>query len=131
VLAAFLRRGILYAVLKKCFPCYICPQIATIHLQNENLMLRELKAFLLRGDVVALAVAVIIGGAFGKVISSLVDDIISPILGMITGNPDFSQVVIGNILIGNFINAVINFVLVGTALFFVVKAAGKKPEDVK
>lgn len=94
-------------------------------------MLRELKAFLLRGDVVALAVAVIIGGAFGKVISSLVDDIISPILGMITGNPDFSQVVIGNILIGNFINAVINFVLVGTALFFVVKAAGKKPEDVK
>ncbi len=94
-------------------------------------MLKELKAFLLRGDVVALAVAVIIGGAFGKVVSSLVDDIISPILGMITGNPDFSQVVIGNILIGNFINAVINFVLVGTALFFVVKAAGKKPEDIK
>lgn len=94
-------------------------------------MLKELKAFLLRGDVVALAVAVIIGGAFGKVVSSLVDDIISPILGMITGNPDFSQVVIGNILIGNFINAVINFVLVGTALFFVVKAAGKKPEEIK
>ncbi len=94
-------------------------------------MLKELKAFLLRGDVVALAVAVIIGGAFGKVVSSFVDDIISPILGMITGNPDFSQVVIGNILIGNFINAVINFVLVGTALFFVVKAAGKKPEDIK
>ncbi len=99
--------------------------------QNENLMLKELKAFLLRGDVVALAVAVIIGGAFGKVVNSLVDDIISPILGMITGNPDFSQVVIGNVLIGNFINAVINFVLVGTALFFVVKAAGKKTDDIK
>ncbi|MCS7037679.1 MAG: large conductance mechanosensitive channel protein MscL [Saprospiraceae bacterium] len=94
-------------------------------------MLQELKAFLLRGDVVALAVAVIIGGAFGKVISSLVDDIISPILGMITGNPDFSQVVIGNVMIGNFINAVINFILVGTALFFVIKAAGHKPEEVK
>ncbi len=94
-------------------------------------MLKELKAFLLRGDVVALAVAVIIGGAFGKVVASMVDDIISPILGMITGNPDFSGVVIGNIKVGNFINAVINFLLVGTALFFVVKAAGKKPEEVK
>ncbi len=94
------------------------------------LMLKELRAFLLRGDVVALAVAVIIGGAFGRVINSLVDDIISPILGLITGNPDFSQVVIGNVLIGNFINAVINFVLVGTALFFVVKAANKKPEAI-
>lgn len=92
------------------------------------LMLKELRAFLLRSDVVALAVAVIIGGAFGRVVNSLVDDIISPILGLITGNPDFSQVVIGNVLVGNFINAVINFVLVGTALFFVVKAAGKKPE---
>ncbi len=94
-------------------------------------MLRELKAFLLRGDVVALAVAVIIGGAFGKVIASMVDDVISPILGMITGNPDFSDVMLGSIKIGNFINAVINFLLVGTALFFVVKAAGKKPEDIK
>ncbi len=94
-------------------------------------MLKELKAFLLRGDVVALAVAVIIGGAFGKVVASMVDDIISPILGMITGNPDFSSVVIGSIKVGNFINAVINFLLVGTALFFVVKAAGKKPEEVK
>mgnify|MGYP000294837786 CR=1 FL=1 len=94
-------------------------------------MLKELKAFLLRGDVVALAVAVIIGGAFGKVIASMVDDVISPILGMITGNPDFSGVMLGSIRIGNFINAVINFLLVGTALFFVVKAAGKKPEDIK
>ncbi len=93
-------------------------------------MLRELKAFLLRGDVVALAVAVIIGGAFGKVIASMVDDIISPILGLITGNPDFSSVVIGNIKIGNFINAVINFLLVGTALFFVIRAARRRPEEI-
>ena len=94
-------------------------------------MLQELKAFLMRGDVLALAVAVIIAGAFGKIIDSLVNDIISPILGMITQNPDFSDVMIGSIKVGNFINAVLNFVIVGTVLFFLVKAAGKKAEDVK
>ncbi len=94
-------------------------------------MIQELKAFLLRGDVLALAVAVIIAGAFGKIIDSLVNDIISPILGMITGNPDFSSVVLGSIRVGNFLNAVVNFVIIGTVLFFLIKAAGKKSEDVK
>lgn len=94
-------------------------------------MLQELKAFLFRGDVLALAVAVIIAGAFGKIIDSLVNDIISPIIGMITGNPDFSAVMIGSIKIGNFINAVVNFVIVGTVLFFLIKAAGNKSEDSK
>lgn len=94
-------------------------------------MIQELKAFLFRGDVLALAVAVIIAGAFGKIIDSLVNDIISPILGMITGNPDFSFFVIGSIKAGNFINAVVNFVMVGIVLFFLVKAAGKKAEDIK
>lgn len=94
-------------------------------------MIQELKAFLLRGDVLALAVAVIIAGAFGKIIDSLVNDIISPILGMITQNPDFSDVMIGSIKVGNFINAVLNFVIVGTVLFFLVKAAGKKTEEIK
>lgn len=94
-------------------------------------MIQELKAFLLRGDVLALAVAVIIAGAFSKIIDSLVNDIVSPILGLITGNPDFSSVVIGNIKIGNFINAIVNFVMVGTVLFFLVRAAGKKTEDIK
>lgn len=94
-------------------------------------MIQELKAFLLRGDVLALAVAVIIAGAFGKIIDSLVNDIISPILGMITGNPDFSSVMLGSIRVGNFLNAVVNFVIVGTVLFFLIKAAGKKSEDVK
>lgn len=91
-------------------------------------MLQELKAFLLRGDVLALAVAVIIAGAFGKIIDSMVNDIISPILGIITGSPDFSSVMIGPILVGNFLNAVINFIMIGTVLFFLVKAAGKKSE---
>ncbi len=94
-------------------------------------MIQELKAFLLRGDVLALAVAVIIAGAFGKIIDSLVNDIISPILGMIMGQPDFSNVMIGSIKVGNFINAVVNFIIIGTVLFFLIKAAGKKAEDVK
>lgn len=94
-------------------------------------MIQELKAFLLRGDVLALAVAVVIAGAFGKIIDSLVNDIISPILGMITGNPDFSSLVLGSIKVGNFINAVVNFVMVGIVLFFLIKAAGKKAEDIK
>lgn len=94
-------------------------------------MIQELKAFLLRGDVLALAVAVIIAGAFGKIIDSLVNDIISPILGMIMGQPDFSNIMIGSIKIGNFINAVVNFAIIGTVLFFLIKAAGKKAEDVK
>lgn len=94
-------------------------------------MIQELKAFLFRGDVLALAVAVIIAGAFGKIIDSLVNDIISPILGMITGNPDFSSIMLGNIRVGNFINAIVNFVIVGTVLFLLIKAAGKKGEDVK
>ena len=94
-------------------------------------MIQELKAFLLRGDVLALAIAVIIGGAFSKIIDSLVNDIVSPILGYITGNPDFSFVMIGNIKVGNFINAVVNFLMVGIALFLLVKASGKNAEDVK
>lgn len=105
-------------------------------------MWSELKAFLLRGDVITLAVAFIIGGAFNKIVDSLVGDVIMPIIGVIIGTPDFSSIVIGGeadatgkivggIQIGNFLNAVVNFLIVGTVLFFLIKAAGKKPEEVK
>lgn len=94
-------------------------------------MIGELKAFLLRGDVLALAVAVIIGGAFQKIIDSLVNDVITPILGMIIGNPDFSSIMVGSVKIGNFIAAIFNFVVVGLVLFFLVKGAGKKAEEIK
>ncbi|MDX1913002.1 MAG: large conductance mechanosensitive channel protein MscL [Saprospiraceae bacterium] len=109
-------------------------------------MIQELKAFLFRGDVLALAVAVIIAGAFQKIIDSLVSDIIMPILALIIGEPDFSGIVIGGkevvdaagkttieggIMIGNFIDALVKFVIIGTVLFMLIKAAGKKAEDVK
>ena len=92
-------------------------------------MWSELKAFLLRGDVITLAVAFIIGGAFNKIVDSLVADVITPIIGMVIGNPDFSSIKIGeSIMIGNFINALLSFLIVGTVLFFLIKAAGKKAE---
>jgi large conductance mechanosensitive channel len=94
-------------------------------------MIKELKAFLLRGDVVTLAVAVIIGAAFNKIVTSLVDDIIQPILAMIVGTPDFSAFKPGGIGVGNLITAIVNFIIVGTVLYFVIKAAGSKAEDVK
>ena len=106
-------------------------------------MWQELKAFLFRGNVLDLAVAVVIGGAFGKIVSSLVQDLIMPIIGLITGNINFgglffalSDRPIGSIAeakelgvsvvqYGLFINSVIDFVIIGTVIFFVVKAANK------
>jgi large conductance mechanosensitive channel len=100
-------------------------------------MIKELKEFLFRGNVLDLAVAVVIGAAFNTIVTSLVSDIITPIIGMIFGQPDFSSITIGSIAIGNFINAIINFLIIGTVLFFVVKGAnatltfGKKNEEVE
>ncbi len=98
----------------------------------------EFKEFIMRGNVMDMAVGVIIGGAFGTIISSLVEDIITPIIGMVGGNPDFSSITIGgSIMIGNFINAVLNFLIIGFCLFLIVKAfnkanaAVKKPEEEK
>lgn len=88
-------------------------------------MINELKAFLMRGNVVDLAVGVVIGAAFGAITNSLVADVITPAIGALGGQPDFSKVVLGPVMIGKFINAIINFVIVGTALFFVVKAMNK------
>ena len=89
-------------------------------------LIGEFKEFIMRGNVMDMAVGVIIGGAFGGIISSLVEDILTPIIGMLGGNPDFSSIKIGGgIMIGNFINAVLNFVLIGLCMFLVVKAFNK------
>ena len=92
-------------------------------------LVAEFKEFMMRGNVMDMAVGVIIGGAFGAIISSLVADVITPIIGLIFGQPDFSAITIGGseggIMIGNFINAVINFLIVGFCLFLIVKAFNK------
>jgi large conductance mechanosensitive channel len=87
-------------------------------------MLKEFKAFLFRGNVVDLAVAVVIGLAFGAVVTALVADIITPLIAAIFGSHDFSALkfTINNstFLYGAFINAVIAFVLIAAAVFFLV-----------
>jgi len=87
-------------------------------------MLKGFKDFILRGNVVDLAVAVVIGAAFAAVVSALVADIITPIIAAIVGKPDFSQLhfTINNstFLYGAFINAVISFLLIAAAIYFVI-----------
>lgn len=107
----------------------------SITLQTHVFMIKELKSFLFRGDVLGLAVAVIIAGAFQKIIESLVGNVITPVLGALTGGADLSeslQIGIGTaqLKLGAFLQSIIDFALVGTALFFLIKAAGKKSEDV-
>ena len=79
--------------------------------------LKGFRNFITRGNIVDLATAVIIGVAFGAIVDSLVKDIITPIIGMIGGQPDFSNLKIGSIGIGNFINAVISFLIKAAAVY--------------
>ncbi|GLV48267.1 large-conductance mechanosensitive channel [Thermus sp. LT1-2-5] len=83
-------------------------------------MLQGFKNFLMRGNVVDLAVAVVIGGAFGQVVNSLVADVLTPLIGALGGAPDFSAVKLGPIALGKFLNAVLNFVVVAAAIYFLV-----------
>lgn len=89
----------------------------------------EFKEFISKGNVLDLAVGVIIGAAFGKIVTSLTDDILMPVLGLIVGKVDYSTVVLGPMKVGLFINAVLNFLLIAFAIFWVVKLANrfKKP----
>ncbi len=110
----------------------------------------DFKASLMKGDVLSLATAVVIGGAFGKIVGSAVDDVIMPIVGLLTGGIDFTQKFItldGNsydslvaakaagaavITYGNLVQAVINFVIISLFIFIVLRAAekAKKKEEV-
>lgn len=87
-------------------------------------MLKGFRDFVLRGNVVDLAVAVVIGAAFGAVVNSLVSDIINPLIAAIVHKPNFSYLVLemngGKITYGNFINAIIQFVIIAAAIYFFV-----------
>lgn len=89
-------------------------------------MLKGFRQFLLRGNVLDLAVAVVIGGAFGAVVTALVKDLITPLIAAIAGKPDFSAIQFevngSKFLIGDFINAVVAFVLIAAAVYFFVVA---------
>ncbi|MGB5245469.1 MAG: large conductance mechanosensitive channel protein MscL [Woeseia sp.] len=114
-------------------------------------MLSEFKKFAMRGNVVDMAVGIIIGGAFGKIVASLVNDVIMPPIGLMMGNVDFSQLFINltdtpydslaaaqeagaaTINYGMFINATVNFVIVAFAIFMMIKGMNsmKKKEEEK
>jgi large conductance mechanosensitive channel len=90
-------------------------------------VLQDLKKFILRGNVIDLAVAVIIGVAFGAVVRSLVDDVIMPFIAAVFGEPNFDNLTFdvgdGVVRYGAFLTAVATFLLIGAALFFVVRVA--------
>ena len=92
-------------------------------------MLKDFKAFVMRGNVMDLAVGVIIGGAFGKIVSSLVGDILMPLIGLVIGGIDFSGLAfaVGNakVTYGNFINNAIDFVIIAFVIFIMVRALNK------
>jgi large conductance mechanosensitive channel len=87
-------------------------------------MLKGFREFLLRGNVIDLAVAVVIGGAFGAVVTALVKDLITPLIAAIVGKPDFSAIAFtingSKFPVGDFINALVSFLLVGAAVYFFV-----------
>lgn len=92
-------------------------------------MIKEFKEFIQRGNVIDLAVGVIIGAAFGKIVSSLVDDILMPVLGIILGKIDFTSltVTVGSAVIkyGSFIQNLIDFIIVAFCIFLIVKFVNK------
>lgn len=85
-------------------------------------MLKGFKDFIAKGNVIDLAVGVIIGAAFGAVVDSLVKDLISPLLGVLGGQPDFSTFKVGEFMVGNFVNAIIAFLLKALALYVCIVA---------
>jgi large conductance mechanosensitive channel len=107
--------------------------------QPEGNMLKGFRDFILRGNVVDLAVAVILGAAFNAIVTSLVGDVLNPLIAATIGKPDFSGVVLnigsGHIKIGNFFNAAISFLIIASVVYFAIvlplnhlMARLKKPE---
>jgi len=108
--------------------------------RKDDKVLKDFGKFIMRGNVVDLAVAVVIGAAFGAIVTALVKDLITPLIAAIVGKPDFSAIAFtinnSRFAVGDFINAVIAFLLVAAAIYFFVVAPvnamnarfGKQPE---
>jgi large conductance mechanosensitive channel len=101
----------------------------------EGIMLKEFMDFVKKGNVLDLAVAVIIGGAFGAIVGSLVEDILMPLIGIIIGGVDFTGLAINMgeaaLTYGNFIQAVINFLIIAFVIFMLIRQVKKleKPAE--
>ncbi|MCC1481377.1 large conductance mechanosensitive channel protein MscL [Roseibaca sp. Y0-43] len=92
-------------------------------------MINEFKAFIMRGNVMDMAVGIIIGAAFTAIVTSLVDDLVNPLIGLVIGGVDFSGISFGlgdaQFMVGNFINAVIKFVIIAWVVFLLVKGVNR------
>jgi large conductance mechanosensitive channel len=92
-------------------------------------MINEFKTFIMRGNVMDMAVGIIMGAAFTAIVTSLVDDLVNPLLGLVIGGVDFSAISFGlgdaQFMLGNFINAVIKFVMIAWVVFLLVKGLNK------
>jgi large conductance mechanosensitive channel len=95
-------------------------------------MLKEFRDFAMRGNVMDLAIAVIIGGAFGKIITSLVNDVLMPLIGLVLGGINFSEqaIVFGDAVVkwGAFVQAIIDFIVVAFVIFLLVRAINRLRE---
>ena len=95
--------------------------------------IKEFKEFAVKGNVMDMAVGVIIGGAFGKIVTSLVDDVLMPIIGMITGGVDFNGLVakVGDATVkyGTFIQNIIDFLIIALCIFLMIKAMNKLKKE--
>jgi large conductance mechanosensitive channel len=85
-------------------------------------MFKGFRDFILRGNVVDLAVAVVIGAAFGQVVGSIVKNLITPLIGLIGGAPDFSAIRTGPLLWGNLLNDILTFLVLSAVVYFLVVA---------
>lgn len=92
----------------------------------------EFQAFAMKGSLIDLAVGIVIGTAFNAIVTSLVADVIMPLIAMIFGAPDFSAIALGQIKIGNFITSIVNFLIIALSVFvalkFVMRWMPKKEE---
>lgn len=96
-------------------------------------MLKEFRDFAMRGNVIDLAVGVIIGGAFGKIVGSLVNDILMPLIGLVLGGVNFAEQAIqigeASVKWGAFVQAVIDFIIIAFVIFLIVKAANTAKKE--
>ena len=96
---------------------------------------KEFKEFISKGNVMDMAIGVIIGGAFGKIVTSLVNDILMPVIGIITGGIDFTTLSVkvgeAELMYGNFIQSVIDFLIIALCIFFITKSIAKAGEKLR
>jgi large conductance mechanosensitive channel len=92
-------------------------------------MIKEFRDFIARGNVIDLAVGIIIGAAFTAIVTSIVEDLVNPLIGLIVGGIDFSAFSVGvgdaQFMVGNFFNAVLKFLIIAWVVFLIVKAVNK------